>query len=185
MKSSEKPSSADYQQERSKLYQRGYIAGLVDGEGSFHVAFAKRYDLPLKVYPIPEFHISQHGDSINVLKLAQKIFDCGYIKENHKRSKDSTYVYVVKNKRDLVMKIIPFFKYYPLYTKKKDDFEKFAVITQMIVGGYHQNKKGMVDIINLAYKMNNSGARRVVKKEELITILKSSETIRECPEKSG
>ena len=177
MKTSKNPTSADNQQERSKTYLRGYIAGLVDGEGSFHVAFAIREDLAIKVFPIPEFHISQNKESIQVLELAREIFGCGYIKANHQNSPDKTYVYVAKDKHDLVTKVLPFFEYNPLYTTKRNDYMLFAQITKMIINGHHRTIEGMIDIIELAYQMNGAGKRRQRSKEELIQILKSSETI--------
>ena len=62
MKLSKKSSSADNQQERSKQYLSGYVVGLVDGEGSFHVAFPKRDDLTFKIAVITEFYLSQHRE---------------------------------------------------------------------------------------------------------------------------
>lgn len=54
MKACNNPLSADNQQERSKRqFLRGYVVGLVDGEGSFHIAFQKRDDLPIGISIIP------------------------------------------------------------------------------------------------------------------------------------
>lgn len=177
MKTSENPTSADNQQERSKTYQRGYLAGLIDGEGCFHIAFAIRKDLPIKILPIPEFHLSQHKDSVYVLSLAQKFFGCGYIKKNHNHSNDETMVFVVKDKHSLLTKLIPFFNYNPLYTNKKYDFLIFAKIVNLMHNGKHRSISGLTQIIHLAYSMNRGGKRRQRSKDELIQILKSSTTI--------
>jgi len=175
---SENPISADNQQESSKTYLRGYIVGLVDGEGTFHVAFAKRVDLTLGVAVIPEFHISQNVGSKSVLQLAQKILGCGYLKPNHRNSLDKTWVLVVRDKMDLATKVIPFFKINQLKTTKNNDFQIFAKITEMVISGFHRDYKGLLKIISLAYQMNGNGSRRKRSQNELIRLLKSSETIR-------
>ena len=173
-----KLSSAGYQQERSRDYFRGYVVGLVDGEGSFHIAFQVRSDLPLGISIIPEFHISQNYLSKNVLEIAQNILGCGYVKPNHKNSKDSTYVLVVRDRIDLLTKIIPFFEVNQLKTIKKNDFRIFSRIVRLIDKKYHKNLEGVKKIIDLAYKMNGNGQRRIRSKNELISLLKSPETIR-------
>jgi hypothetical protein len=176
---SENPFGADNQQERSKEYQRGYIVGLVDGEGSFHIAFAKRNDLPLGISVIPEFHISQNEESKIVLRIAQRILGCGYIKPNHRKSKDKTFVYVVRDRTDLLTKVIPFFEYNKLLTTKREDFQIFAQVVRLLALGENKTFSQIVQIINLAYRMNGGGKRRIITKESLIRNLKSSETIRE------
>ena len=127
---------------------------------------------------MPEFHLSQHRESKQVLELVQKLFGCGYIKENHPKSKDKTLVYIVRSREDLLLKIIPFFETYSLKTKKQKDFKIFAQIVRLVHQGQHQNLEGLLKIVGLAYTMNQSGQRRIRKKEDLITTLKSSETIR-------
>jgi len=175
---SKKSSSADNQQERSKEFLRGYVTGLVDGEGSFHIAFQKRNDLPLGISIIPEFHISQSANSKDALEIAKEILGCGYIKPNHRNSKDKTYVLVVRDRIDLMTKVIPFFEFNKLITNKRKDFHTFAKVVRLVNKGLHLNKSGAEKIIGLAYTMNNEGARRVRSKKELIASLKSSETIR-------
>ena len=175
---SKKPTSADNQQERSKEFLRGYVTGLVDGEGSFHIAFQKREDLPLGISIIPEFHISQSANSKKALEIAKEVLGCGYIKPNHRYSKDDTYVLVVRDRVDLITKVIPFFEYNNLITAKRNDFLIFARIVRLVSNRLHRTPDGIIKIIDLAYSMNNNGSRRIRTKEELVTLLKSPETIR-------
>ncbi len=183
MLQSENSSSADNQQERSKEFLRGYVCGLVDGEGSFHIAFAIRKDLPLGMSVIPEFHVSQNFQSRNVLELVEKVLGCGYIKPNHRNSKDETFVYVVRDRADLITKVIPFFEFNHLLTSKKLDFKIFYSVVRIICSGRHRTSVGMAEIIKLAYKMNAGGKRRIRKKEELLALLKSSTTTCQTPNK--
>lgn len=170
--------SADNQQERLQL-NPWYIIGFVDGEGSFHIALYKDEHMKINLKVIPEFHISQNTCSIQVLERIQKYFKCGHIRMNHRQSKtDNTYVFVVRNRQDLLKKIIPFFKRYKLQTSKSQDFEIFSSIIYMMEEGKHQTKSGAKKIISLAYRMNAKGKRRKTKQTDLMKIVESSETIR-------
>lgn len=179
---SENTSSADNQQERLQKIDPWYISGFTDGEGTFHVSFARRVDLPRKWAIIPEFHISQHQDRASVLNEIQAHFGCGAIRENHRgRVNDVTRVFVVRSRRDLLDKIIPFFRKYPLRSQKRDDFQLFAEIVSDMVAGTHLTTEGFQAIAKKAFQMNGGGRYRKRRIEELTE--ESSETIRQYPPK--
>ena len=90
--------SADNQQERLD----GYIAGYVDGEGSFSVTVNRNPTSRFKLQLVPELHVSQNGDRREVLDLIQKRLGCGYIKRNGR--KDRVMVFVVRRREDLLTK---------------------------------------------------------------------------------
>lgn len=164
--------SADNQQGRlsymSKNIHPQYIVGFVDGEGSFHVAIYKDPRMKTGIKFIPEFHISQRLSSKQVLITIRGYFQCGYIKENHARKdKDDTYVYVVRNKEDLLTKIIPFFQKNSFRTEKQRDFELFSQIVILMKEGKHRTMVGAKKILTLAYKMNKQGRYR--KKKYILT----------------
>ena len=177
---SKKVLSADNQQERLRSINPWYISGLVDGEGSFHIAFHKDVHMKTHLKVIPEFHVSQNFSSIKVLEEIQKYLKCGNLKINHRgRINDQTYVLVVRNREDLLKKVMPFFKKYPFRTTKNNDFQIFSQIVNMMIKGNHQTISGLKKIIKLAYQMNDGGKRRKVNQQNLIKIVESSETIRE------
>ena len=157
-----------------------YIAGFVDGEGSFHIAFQRNADVRIGWQAVPEFHVSQNVSSRNVLEAIRDRLDCGIIKANHRGSRsDKTHVLVVRNRRDLSMKVIPFFDRYPLHTVKKNDFESFKRVVEMMNSELHLSTDGFKEIVSVAYSMNANGARRRINREEILGTLKSSETIRQ------
>ena len=167
-KASENASCADNQQERLQKIDPWYISGFVDGEGTFHVSFAKRQDLPQQWAIIPEFHVSQHRDRASVLDEIQKYFDCGTIRDNHRgRANDVTRVLVVRNRRDLLDKILPFFQRYPLRSQKQDDFRTFAEIVTAMERGNHRIPEGFRSIATKAFQMNGGGRYRKRKIEDL------------------
>ncbi len=162
--------SADNQQGR--LHNRlkpQYVVGFVDGEGSFHIALYKDVRMKTGLKVIPEFHVSQRVSSRNVLDALVPFFECGYVKFNHRNNpKDVTCVYVVRNREDLIKKIIPFFKQNHLQTEKAKDFKLFSRVVNLMVDGKHQTNEGCRKIINLAYKMNGSGKYRTRLKETIM-----------------
>lgn len=152
--------NADNQQERSNGGLYNYIAGFVDGEGSFHIAIQRRNSMRLKWQLIPEFRVSQHKDRINMLRIIKKTFGCGIIKPNHRHTNDKNYVYVVRNRDDLYNKIIPFFEKFPLISGKNNDFKKFADIIRRMKNGEHLVKDEFEKMLKVAFSMNRKGKYR-------------------------
>jgi hypothetical protein len=172
--------SADNQQERPDIWLGYYIAGFVDGEGSFHVAVQKSKNVKLGIQIIPEFHVSQNANRTATLEIIRKNLDCGYIKPNHRnRLNDRSNVLVVRNHNDLAKKVIPFFKRYRLLSSKKYDFAKFEKIVSMIGNNYHLRRKSLEKILKIAFSMNENGRYRKIKYSDLIKHLESSETVRQ------
>ncbi len=173
--------SADNQQERLE-HLGSYIAGFVDGEGSFHVAVQRTQNVKLGWQVIPEFHVSQNQNRAVILKMIRDYLGCGYIKPNHRlRTNDQTYVLVVRNHHDLLNEVIPFFRKYPLISCKNEDFKKFAIIVEMMSQNDHLNREGLKKIFIIAFSMNNNGRYRKWQLSEILKALDSSETIRQNP----
>ena len=51
-----------------------YIAGFVDGEGSFHIAVQRNPSVKITWQVVPEFQISQHESDKHVLELIRKLW---------------------------------------------------------------------------------------------------------------
>ena len=163
---------AENQQERLD----GYIAGYVDGEGSFSVSVNRNPTSMLKFQLVPEFHVSQNGDRREVLDLIQKRFGCGYIKRNGR--KDRVMVLVVRRRQDLLTKVIPFFERTPLISSKQRDFEAFSSIVKTMALGEHRERFGFMRILELGLSMNGNGRFRQVRWRSLIGHPESPETVR-------
>ncbi len=159
-----------------------YVVGFVDGEGSFHIAIYKDPRMKTGMKLIPEFHVSQRVTSRSVLDGLVDHFQCGYVKANHAKSdRDTTYAYVVRDRRDLISKIIPYFKKYKLQTEKCKDFQLFAEVVTRMEKGDHCDGQTLTGILDLAYQMNQGGKYRRVRhifKEPSETIRQTSPPIR-------
>jgi hypothetical protein len=163
---------AENQQERLD----GYIAGYVDGEGSFSVTINRNPTSRFKLQLVPELHVSQNGDRREVLDLIQIRLGCGYIKRNGR--KDRAMVFVVRNREDLLGKVIPFFEKVPLISSKRKEFETFATIVRAMAAGAHLGESGFSELLNLGISMNGNGRFRHVRWRDLIGHPESPETVR-------
>jgi hypothetical protein len=172
---SDNASGAVNQQERLDPY----IAGFVDGEGSFHVAVQRNPSTRMGWQLVPEFHVSQDAQRPEVLDLIRKRLGCGYIRENHRGSRDTTMVYVVRRRDDLLNRVIPFFEREPLISGKRAEFVTFAHIVRAMHNGEHLCEEGFIRLKALALAMNGGGKYRRVHRPE------SSETIRRTPTRVG
>ena len=157
-----------------------YFAGFVDGEGCFYVGFSKRNDLPLKWQVITEFHLSQNPGGKNVLKGFQRRLDCGYLKPNHpKNPRDKSWVLIIKDRKDLKEKLIPFFKKHPVHSQKNSDFLVFTKVIEIINKGEHLKREGFNKIVRLVHQLPKTTLKKYSK--EILLSTDTSETIRQNP----
>ncbi len=132
-----------------------YLAGFVDGEGSFNVSFRPRpdYKMPWKVSLC--FNISQRDPVI--LSFYKKHLECGTMRQRS----DGVWYYEVNNLNSIVGNVIPFFERFGfLSAKKKRDFAKFKQLARILVDGGHQSEAGVRRILEIRSDMNDGGKRR-------------------------
>jgi hypothetical protein len=138
----------------------GYIAGYVDGEGSFSVSVQRNGSCRVGLQLVPEFHVSQNGDRAQVLEIIRQRLGCGYIKPNSKR--DRALVFAVRERKALLESVIPFFERVPLLSSKRTDFEKFACVVRKMDRGDHLTTIGFRELLGIALSMNGEGRFRKV-----------------------
>jgi hypothetical protein len=153
---SDNASGAVNQQERLD----SYIAGFVDGEGSFHVAIQRNPSTRVGWQLVPEFRVSQDVSRECVLETIQKRLGCGSIRENHRGSKDTTKVFVVRRREDLLERVIPFFERNPMLSQKNEEFVTFSGIVRRMDRGQHLSLDGFRLLAGEAVQMNGGGRYR-------------------------
>jgi LAGLIDADG endonuclease len=147
----------DNQQERLG----DYLAGYVDGEGSFHVAVQRNPSTRYGWQLVPEFHVSQNPERATVLQLLQAHLQCGRIQANARSGgRDRSLVYVVRGRADLLRNVIPFFERHPILSEKRREFETFAEIVRAMECGEHLQREGFERLLALALQMNGGGRYR-------------------------
>ena len=165
---------AENQQERLIEF-RGWVIGFVDGEGCFSIGFvrqprrANRAGYRTGIQVTPRFVVTQGMGSVRVLEELQEFFGCGRLNVNRRYDNHKEHLgqYIVAGRRDLVERIIPFFRRYPLRTSKQADFEKFATCVELMEHGRHTMPSGLLEIVRIAETMNRQKPR-----PELIRILR-------------
>ena len=132
-----------------------YIAGFVDGEGSFNVSVKRRKDYIDDWKLTASFNISQRDRVI--LALIKKILGCGTIRER----RDGVVYYEVTNLNSLYDKIIPFFRRFQfLSANKKRNFSIFRQIVELMHQGEHLNHGGFKKILELREELNKGRGRK-------------------------
>ncbi len=141
-----------------------FISGFTEGEGCFCISFSRRAKMNTGIEVRPSFSISQNKRNLELLKKINHFFRCGAIRFSRR---DQNYKFEVRSIKDLVKIIIPFFEKNPLMGIKKNDFQNFKLVCEMIKRNEHRNKEKMIELINYAYQINYSGKRKY-NKEELL-----------------
>ena len=183
---SDNPSGADNQQERPSTatwldaipYDFGhYIAGFVDGEGSFNVPIRRSADRGLPFRISLSFNVSQVGPEAP--SLLRSVFGAGTTRGRG----DGVWYFEVTKPGELEARVFPFFDRFPLRLAKASDLAIFRHITTMVQSGRHLSVEGFIEVLALRAPMNRGGKRRRTD-EELIEALRcweSSEAIRRAP----
>lgn len=141
-----------------------YISGFVDGEGCFSVSFSKRPRFIVGWETKPSFSISQNRSHAQPLFIMQKYFGCGFMRDG---KTDNTIKYEVRRLDDLLGKVVPHFKKYPLFSKKNRDIEKLEKVCHIMKKNEHTTPKGIKKILPIAFSMNGSGKRKYTKEDIL------------------
>ena|SRR5687768_939130 len=173
--SSENPSGADNQQERPVLSDwldripddlGHYIAGFVEGEGSFNVPIIREHDRCLPWRVTLSFNVSQRGPEMAMLLM--ETFGVGRMRGRG----DGVFYFEVTKPDHLEERVFPFFDRYGLRGPKANDLAIFRRITELVQAGRHRCADGIEEILKLRSPMNRGGKRRRTD-EEIIDLLRN------------
>ncbi|PIR79493.1 MAG: hypothetical protein COX79_03840 [Candidatus Levybacteria bacterium CG_4_10_14_0_2_um_filter_36_16] len=132
-----------------------FLAGFVEGEGSFNVSLRRKADYKVSWQVVMSFNVSQKDPTL--LYLLQKELGCGIIKV---RKIDNLYSYDTTNPKDIIQKVIPYFQKYPVISiSKQKNFAIFCAIAQLMDKGEHRNLIGLRKIIELRETINEGKGR--------------------------
>jgi hypothetical protein len=184
--SSDNPSGADNQQERpsSPAWLDAippdlghYVAGFVDGEGSFNVPIRRERDRGLPFRVSLSFNVSQIGPE------APELLRSGFGVGTTRGRRDGVFYFEVTKPADLEERVSPFFERFPIRGPKASDLAVFRQITTLVQAGRHLIPRGIGEILALRGPMNRGGKRRRSDDEiiEALRIWESSEAIRRAP----
>jgi len=148
-------------QEGQNLLDPNYVVGFVDGEGCFSVGCSRRPDIRCGYEIRAAFEIEMVIDDLEVLqKVHHTLGNPGqvYTSEFKRYPRWKPHCKLkVSNMKGLTEKIIPFFKKYPLQSKKKKSFKIFCKIVEMIAQKKHRQVKYAKRIVAMRNTMNPTG----------------------------
>jgi LAGLIDADG endonuclease len=139
-----------------------YIAGFVDGEGSFWVTCRQRKDYATGWKFSANFNVS-NGD-IAVLEMCKKYLGCGKIR----LTKPEFYTLEVEDRDILKTFIVPFFQRFGFYSnKKKSEFRVFQLIIQRIDQGI-ETLADLEELLALRKELNRYRKARFNQTDQMI-----------------
>src|SRR3989338_7542688 len=144
--------------QRKKLHPQ-YVAGFIDGEGSFSVSIGKHKTLRRGFEVRPEFEMELRKDDQEILERILvtigigKIYDCSYERYGwYPHAK-----YKITSIWDLKEYLFPFLDTHPLQAKKKKSYLLFKQIVLMVCAKKHLFDDGFNKIVKLRDKLRALG----------------------------
>jgi len=119
-----------------------WIVGFIDGEGCFHIGINKNTEMKIGYQVLPEFVVTQHKRSVQVLHGLKDYFKSGVIR-NSKGKGNDILSFRIRNRHDLITTIIPFFEKHKLKTTKRFDFIKFRRVLLCMENREHLTSEGL------------------------------------------
>jgi LAGLIDADG endonuclease len=116
----------------------------------------------------PSFSVSQNGDRAEVIHAIAAYFGCGSIRSDRS---DKTVKWETRRLEDILDRVLPHFRRYPLLSGKRGDFEKFAAICEQMGQGAHRTREGLIRIVEIASEMNPSDRRRYESRNVLAQLM--------------
>lgn len=139
-----------------------FIAGVLDGDGCFHVTFSSSGQIKLQV--------NIDTDILNkplLLSIKKRFGDSGNINIISER----LIVYKINASKDIIDNIIPFMDNNVLHTEKANHYQIFKEVCLLISNNKPLNLDMKIQIVELAYNSIKEGKNRRYTKEEYIKLL--------------
>lgn len=150
-----------------------WIVGFVDGEGCFNLDVHLKSDMRWGLQMQPEFTVVQHERDIQILHALKHHYKCGTIGINRKDETSTRYHYRVKNVKDSMAIIIPFFEKHPLKTKKHIEFQRYREICRLMKEGYHRESlANFLEVYDLGQALRiRTGPKRGKKDDKVQAVI--------------
>ncbi len=135
-----------------------YIVGLTDGEGCFYVLVKPPFNKNGGGLVQLNFHIKLQSEDKILLDKVKAFLNCGnvYYQNERRLNHVTCYRYTVNSHRDIIGRIIPFFRTHRLQSATKQrNFTYFCKIAELVGDGKHHSADGLEQIRELKSQMNH------------------------------
>jgi hypothetical protein len=138
-----------------------YIAGFIDGEGSFWVSIYRDEKMRNKIFVRGQFEIELRADDREILERIRETLGCGKIYDcYYERYGWYPHVkYKVARLGEISEKLIPFLEKHPLQAKKAKTFQYFKEIIRIRMNKEHLTKRGVKKALKLQTKIRALGKK--------------------------
>ncbi|HEY4517269.1 MAG TPA: LAGLIDADG family homing endonuclease [Candidatus Paceibacterota bacterium] len=145
---------------RKKL-DPSYVAGFIDGEGSFSVSIGKHKTLKRGLEVRPEFEIELRADDREILERILITIGCGKIYDlSYERYGWYPHVkYKIGSMRNMKEFLFPFLDRHPLQAKKAGVYRLFREIVLMVSRKEHLSDDGFKRITALRDEIRKRGKK--------------------------
>ncbi len=147
-----------------------FIAGIIDGDGSFFITFLKNGEIK------PGFTICCDNATKSLLESIQKqLQNIGSIRLGSKNE----WIYTVSGIKQINDVLIPFMDNNPIYSERALHYEKFKTVSLKLNNERPLTLDSKLKLVELCYDMNKKGKRRDITKTQYIEILKNNHNKKE------
>jgi hypothetical protein len=151
---------------RTEESRRWFLAGVVEGEGSWCISVKRHPAARFGYYVQPEFFIYQHRVRRELLEMAQGIFGCGRIWP--KSGNPDVLVFGITSRPKISTHVLPFMREYMRFSCRRADIDLFAEAMSIFESGLHREVGGLAAIVEIAYEMNMNGKQRTRPLNEIL-----------------
>lgn len=135
------------------IYDPYWVTGYIEGEGMFFINIYKRKDTVLGEGVKLVFKITQDKKNLALLESFTNIFTVGKV---YKQSPTVKVLdFMITGLVDITKYVIPFFHAHPLKGAKRDDFNDFVKVAELMESKAHLNKEGLEQIRSIKSRMNS------------------------------
>jgi hypothetical protein len=123
-----------------------FLAGFIEGEGSFSVSAKKNPNAKFGLELDPIFNITQHINGVKHLYFALEVFQTGRIR--YKAGSNATLVFVIEPRKSLLEKVCPFYEKYCLVNASKAKqikYQRFKSLLELFEHGAHLDRERFIN----------------------------------------
>ena len=132
-----------------KTIDPSWLVGFTDGEGSFMINIFQSQTNSIGFQVKLVFQITQHKRDEKLMISLIELLQCGKIFKNRE-----TFDFKVYKLSDILNKIIPFFKKYPILGMKAIDFDDWCKAAELMKNKIHLTAEGLEEIRKIKAGMN-------------------------------
>jgi LAGLIDADG endonuclease len=151
--------------------EKSWVAGFIEGEGSWNISFKFNSDSKLVFYPSPTFSITQHFQGNSVLDFCKAVFG-GIGSIVPKSGSKNVLVYSVSKLDLLLTVIIPFLEQWNILSARKSELKMFIQVCNLMQQQQHLTNQGLRNIVELVFSVPlKKGGDRLYTKQQLLDVL--------------